>query len=289
MIEFNRFLEVFNKTIFDASKAKLFEKVAKYPDRYIGIFRPTKPKAKLLQNLLQSHEILFGDAFEKIIEEYFIKNGYEVLDKQMNFLEDGKIRVLNIDQLVRKNGNIVFIEQKVRDDHDSSKKRGQIDNFEAKLNAIIEKYGDKNIKSFFYFIDPGFVKNKSYYATQLIRLSDNYGIECKVSYGEEIFRELNILSSWEEILTHLKNWKVNIQELPEINFDLNADDSFKDIKDLPPKVFLAVFSNNDIQKQILPVLFPENKVLILLKEYFVKKDKKVYSNLAERIDAYMQQ
>ena len=76
MMNYNKFKQILNETIFEKSKADLLTKIANSPSRYIGLFRPTKPKAKLLQNLLQSHEIRFGDAFEIIIEEYL--RGMEV-------------------------------------------------------------------------------------------------------------------------------------------------------------------------------------------------------------------
>ena len=94
-MDYNKFKQIFNETIFEKSKADLLEKVAKYPVRYIGLFRPTKPKAKILQNLLQSHEIRFGDAFESVIEEYLKLKGCEILPKRY-IVEDGG--VLNIDQ-----------------------------------------------------------------------------------------------------------------------------------------------------------------------------------------------
>jgi len=67
IMEYKKFKQIFNETIFEKSKADLLEKIANSPTRYIGLFRPTKPKAKILQNLLQSHEIRFGDAFEHFI------------------------------------------------------------------------------------------------------------------------------------------------------------------------------------------------------------------------------
>jgi len=81
MMNYNKFKQILNETIFEKSKADLLTKIANSPSRYIGLFRPTKPKAKLLQNLLQSHEIRFGDAFEIIIEEYLRIIGYEILLK----------------------------------------------------------------------------------------------------------------------------------------------------------------------------------------------------------------
>lgn len=49
-MQYEKFKNIFNETIFEESKAVLIEKIAKYPNRYIGLFRPTKPKAKILQN-----------------------------------------------------------------------------------------------------------------------------------------------------------------------------------------------------------------------------------------------
>src|SRR3972149_11819337 len=95
IMEFKQFKNILNKEIFEESKAKLIENIAKSPSRYIGLFRPTKPKAKILQNLLQSHEIRFGDAFEEAIEEYFKEFGYQILEKKF---VNGDNDELNLDQ-----------------------------------------------------------------------------------------------------------------------------------------------------------------------------------------------
>ena len=126
-MNYNLFRQIFNETIFEKSKVDLLKKISESPSRYIGLFRPTKPKAKILQNLLQSHEIRFGDAFEHLIEKYLEIKGCELLIKKFTTNEGDK---LNIDQCFRKENKRNFIEQKVRDDHDSTKKRGQIQNFE---------------------------------------------------------------------------------------------------------------------------------------------------------------
>jgi hypothetical protein len=113
IMDYNRFKKTFNEIIFEKSKADLIEKIAENPSRYIGLFRPTKPKAKILQNLLQSHEIRFGDAFEKIIEEYLKIKGCEILPKK--FVTNNN-DTLNIDQCFRHKNKVYFVEQKVRDD-----------------------------------------------------------------------------------------------------------------------------------------------------------------------------
>lgn len=68
-MDYEKFCEILNKHIFEEEKKELLKKIAERPERFIGLFRPTKPGAKILQHILQSHEIRFGDAFEEIIEE----------------------------------------------------------------------------------------------------------------------------------------------------------------------------------------------------------------------------
>ena len=200
-MQYTNFKNIFNETIFEESKAVLIEKIAKYPNRYIGLFRPTKPKAKILQNLLQSHEIRFGDAFEEIIEEYLKEFGYEILNKR--FINDDKDE-LNLDQCFKDKNTIYFVEQKIRDDHDSTKKRGQIGNFEKKLNEMVNKYGEKNLVGIFYFIDPDLQKNKNYYKTELEKMSMDYGVEIYLFYGVELFDFLKQKNIWNEILKYLE-------------------------------------------------------------------------------------
>src|SRR5574344_1661892 len=75
LIDNEHFLKRFNSKIFENSKIELLSQITDYTERYIGIFRPTKPKMKIIQNITQSHEIRFGDAMEIIIAEYFEKSG----------------------------------------------------------------------------------------------------------------------------------------------------------------------------------------------------------------------
>nr|HPM40695.1 hypothetical protein [Bacteroidales bacterium] len=275
MMNYNKFKQILNETIFEKSKADLLTKIANSPSRYIGLFRPTKPKAKLLQNLLQSHEIRFGDAFEIIIEEYLRIIGYEILPKTLKYDDD----YLNVDQCFKKNKMIYFIEQKVRDDHDSTKKRGQIENFEKKLSRLLKIYGE-NIIGIFYFLDPELKKNKNYYEKELLKINKDYNVETFLFYGQDLFNYLDYKNIWSEIIRYLEKWKKEIPELPEINFDLDAKHTFEEIKDLDTLVFRKLFTDDIIFQEILLTLFPENKTLKLLYEYFLTKDLTIYKNLA---------
>ena len=273
-MNYDKFKKIINKKIFEESKADLIKKLAKYPERYIGLFRPTKPKAKIIQNLTQSNEIKFGDAFEILIEEYLKERNFKILEKRFEFEGD----VLKLDQHFKKENKIFFVEQKIRDDHDSTKKRGQTDNFEKKLNLLLNKYNEKNLTGIIYFIDPDLSKNKNYYQSRLKEMERQYGVKLYLFYGGEFFKFFNL--DWIEVLKHLKNWKKELPDIPEINFDKEPESTFEEIKDLSPQIFNKIFSNKEIFNEIILTLFPQKKVLkLLLKHFKEKSDETRYKNL----------
>lgn len=280
-MQFKQFEQIFNETIFEKSKADLLEKIANNPSRYIGLFRPTKPKAKILQNLLQSHEIRFGDAFEHVIEEYLKLNDCQILQKRFT-LQNGD--VLDIDQCFRKDNKVYFIEQKIRDDHDSTKKRGQIQNFEKKLDLMLSKYKENELVGIFYFIDPDLVKNKNFYTDELIKMTNDYNVETQIFYGKYLFDHLGYSDIWNEILEYLECWRNDIPDLPEINFDLDSKSTFEEIKDLKPHVFRKLLENENIFNEIVLTLFPKRTTLKLLRNYFSSKNETIYKTLTSYLE-----
>ncbi len=271
-MKYKQFSDILNRVIFTENKKKLIENIAKYPDRYIGLFRATKPSTKILQNLLQSQEIRFGDAFEEIIEKYFLDDfGYKSLDKNI-LTEEGEN--LALDQYFEDESKVYFIEQKIRDDHDSTKKRGQLENFKKKLDILVNKHKSKPITGIFYFIDPALKKNNAYYRIELEKLNQNYSnISLHLCYGGELFILFHKEKYWEEILQHLEQWKEEIPEVPNINFDLDSVTSFNEIKDLSPTLYAKIFSNDRIYNSIVLTIFPEKETLKLLLEHFKTKAK----------------
>ncbi|WRB62949.1 restriction endonuclease [Helicobacter pylori] len=281
-MDYQTFNSIFNRFVFGTSKAKLLENIAQNPERYLGIFRPTKPKTKLLQNLLTSHEIKFGNAFECLIEEYLKEHNFSPLSKEIPYCNNDKMESLELDQFAKKDNMYYFIEQKIRDDHDSAKKRGQIDNFERKLEALIHRYGE-NIQGYFYFIDESLNKNQNYYKEELQKLSVGYGVPLSLCYGKELFENLNILQVWDEILNHLARWRETLPDLPSLNFDENPSESFQEIKDLAPSVYRKLLDNDGIFNLVL-ILFPEQKVLKMLVEHFRQQNKMIYQQLASKLE-----
>ena len=266
-MQYDEFANLFNKTIFEKSKIDLLKKIAKYPARYVGLFRPSQPKTKIIQNLLQSHEIRFGDAFEALVEKYLVESGYTILEKKFS---NGSKSRLDVDQIFSKENSVFFVEQKIRDDHDSAKKRGQIDNFEKKISVITENHKSSKIKGFFYFVDKSLSKNHRFYTAEIAKLSGDYGIDLQLAYGADLFDSLGHLQVWPELLGHLEMWKERIPELPEINFDKDSQASFEEIKQLRPGTYRKLFSNRELE-ELLCVLFPSGDTLRLLADYFAQQ------------------
>jgi len=280
-MDYNAFCNVLNKQIFNSSKRDLIVKIADNPERYIGLFRPTTPRAKIIQNLLQSNEIRFGDALEILFTKYFEQLGFVNLNRKIG---DGK-EYLDIDQIFKFGAFVYFIEQKVRDDHDSTKKRGQASNFEKKIAALLKQYRESELKCYTYFIDPGLMKNKKFYKDELEKIHLNYNVFTKLCYGKEFWDDIGHPEIWSELLQFLKRWRREIPDMPSVNFDDDASDTFYEIKDIDISVFNKIFKNDEICREILPILFPENKVLQLLHEYFIQKAEQgnIYITLSHKI------
>lgn len=289
ILSYDYFKTCLNHKLFEDSYYDLIKKIADNPDRFIGIFRPTKPKTKLIQNITQSHEIRFGDAMEFILERYFEAEGFLLCQKR--FI-DSNDKELSIDQLFEKDNVLYMIEQKVRDDHDSTKKVGQFENFENKYFALTQMYKQYKIIPIMWFIDDSLVKNKKYYQEQMDKMKDDYQCIPYLFYGKEMFNAFDGIATfrveiWSEILDYLYRWKQTLPEMPEVNFDMNADDVFEEIKDLPPSVYRKLLENEEIVGQIFPILFPENKVLNMLYGYFEGKNLPIYSNLSMKLKNIM--
>lgn len=132
------------------------------PHRYIGLFRITNAKTKLIQNLTQSCEIKFGDFLEEILSEYISEMGFVSLNKNIGTDENGVW--LNADQVFRDKTRIYLIEQKVCDEHYSTKKRGQYANLIKKIRTIKAKFPHQKIIAAMWFSDNSLKKNRKFYA-----------------------------------------------------------------------------------------------------------------------------
>jgi len=211
-----------------------------------------------------------------LIEEILRELNFSILNKSI-IGENGDS--LSLDQYYENRGVHYFIEQKVRDDHDSTKKRGQISNFETKLETLYKKHKDKLV-GIMYFIDPDLSKNKNYYLPELKRLSEFYGIKIHLLYGKELFDYLGKSDLWEQILFWLKQWKDSLPEIPEIDFDKTPKESFEEIKELPIRHWRKLLENEKLWTEgIIKVIFKNGKTLGLISDYFEEQNNKPHTEL----------
>lgn len=277
-MNYEKFCQILNKHIFQGEKRELLRRLAESPERFVGLFRPTKPQGKILQYLLQSHEIRMGDALEELIEEILKEIGFTILPKALQ--PEVSEEQLFLDHYFTDGKNFYFIEQKVRDDHDSSKKRGQMSNFEAKLEILSKKH--TSLIGIMFFIDPDLSKNKNYYLTELAKLEKFYRVKLRLCYGKELFEFLGCPVVWDNLHLWLKRWKENLPELPEINFDSSPEESFEEIRDLELRTWRKLLTNDKLWEEgIMNVLFKEGIVLKKLLEFFRSQTGAPYQNLKE--------
>lgn len=283
-MKYENFSSILNQGLFANAKINLLESIAKSPERYVGLFRSTKPSAKMRQNLSQSQEIKFGDAFEEIIKAYIAEYGYTNLERN---IKDKAGTSFNIDQYFAVPDGHVFIEQKVRDDHDSTKKQGQISNFEKKLDILLKQHTKGELTGIFYFIDPSFSKNKNYYNKELNRLKSTKHKKLHLFYGQELFAHLNHGETWDEICGYLEMWRENIPDFPDTNFDLDPTSTLSEIKLLDPILFRKIFENRDLFRSTIENIFPTRATLKLLLVFFRQQaiSDNRYSSLEKLLEA----
>ena len=239
---------------------ELLKNVIDNPNRYTGIFRLSNAKTKLIQNVTQSREIKFGDFMEEIITIYIDKMGYENLNKRIGTDENGDS--LNADQVFLGGDTVYLIEQKIRDDHDSTKKRGQYANFKKKFSLLERKYPNKKINATMWFIDGGLVKNKNYYISESNKdITDNR--QLNILYGDALFSFLfDRLDIWDEIVSYLqKNKQERSDEILTIpDFDTSNEMliALRRLKAVDPKRYNKLISNKPAYIQLRAELFTNN-------------------------------
>lgn len=202
-----------------------------------------------------------GDVSEEIIKSILQSHGAIILESYQGEYD--------IDVYFEYNNNKYFIETKMRDDHDSTKKRGQIENFKKKQ----EKF--KVTQSCCWFIDAFFKKNKKYYSEQLKSNELYYGNEI-TNWLISIFGN-SISNFYSEFVHEFKNMKIN--EAMKIKNE-NYVESNIDIKMIDLKILTYIFYYGDYE-EIKKNIFNNNvPVKEILNEYnqqkIVKRDKVKY-------------
>ena len=257
----------------DSFYYELLITVIKNPKRYTGIFRVSNAKTKLIQNVTQSREIKFGDFMEDIITWYISEMGYENLDKNIS-------SELQADQLFRKDNVIYLIEQKIRDDHDSTKKRGQYDNFSKKYSLLREQYPDFEVNAIMWFIDDSLKKNRKYYLDRAALETDK-SINISVVYGGELLTDILDRSDvWEELCNHLSRNKHDrsneVISIPDFDTSPEILKALIRLRMEQKNLYAKLVSSRPEYIQLRDELFPTGRNLLLASDPFYSPENQAY-------------
>lgn len=224
------------------------------PSRYCGLFRLSNAKTKLIQNVTQSIEIKFGDFMEELITLYISMLGYTNESKDLGCDQNGDR--LSADQVFVLDNTIYLVEQKIRDDHDSTKKRGQYSNFEKKVALIKLQHPNMHLNASMWFIDDGLVKNKNYYLQEMSN-SIHEDTELHLYYGNEFFDSLNGgKEAWQEIISFLRrNRMENSTEIFTIPDFGTSQEIYEALLKLPEKYWKKLLSNDTKYELLVQEMF----------------------------------
>lgn len=193
-MNYDKFAQIMNQHIILADlQYSLLTSVLTSPQRFNSEFQLLSAHDKLKNFLMTSLNIKFGYALEKITLAYLSELGFTALD---NTLSNSGLRV---DYLGIKDDMILLVEQKIRDDHDSSKRKGQVSNFIIKCHELEQVYSD-NLHKVMWFIDDKFYRNKTFYHSMI-------PAGAHLFYGKEFFSFLGNDSIWDEFKQHLSAYR----------------------------------------------------------------------------------
>lgn len=227
------------------------------PSRLFNKFSTVNFSDKLITAYGQSLQIKTGYFLEEIIKNFFEDLGAKYLPRRT-------IPNYDCDQLFQFDNKTILIEQKILDDHDSTKKIGQIMNYLAKKEYLEQHY--ENVITIMWFINDESHKNRNYYLT---KISKN-----ELLYGEEIIPQLegifNNNSKCKNIYNFIENEINNFkEERSKENKQINLNDIMLTSKELYNILKYKCYYN-DIKKY----LFNGNIDLFKLK-FQAEKDKHV--------------
>ena len=275
-----RAVRILDNEVLSCSRQQLIKRLAFYPDRYVGVFRATNPKVKLIQNLLTSHEVLFGKALEVLMHEMIADWGFAYYSNLS--VKNDKTR-LAFDHLFSKDNRLFMVEQKMRDDHDSTKKRGQIENFDLKIRYLLSEF-DGNLTAIMFFIDPALTKNKTFYAHRISSLTNKYGADIFLLYGKEFFDFFGYSKTWIELTQWLSVWKNTLPDVPEIDFDQTPRKSFEELKVIPSNIWKKLIETKPLWEDgIIRELFSNGSTFRMLFNHFSQLDQPGYNDVSNSL------
>lgn len=279
----------------------IIDKMVHKPELLTGFKKINTFSLRMYASFGQANNIKYGTVLEKYFNKYLEELGWEILDRDYTLTNEEKIKYqndsnrVNVDLVAKYDDTVIFIEQKILDNHDSTKKTGQLRNFQEKATVIQRNYPNNDIYGFEWFIDDSQVKNGSNWQIHNEEFEidhPEYKDKLFVVYGKELEDKLTTITkvNHSEMLNSfdafMKNWHLSHgRELPAIEFDRYPIDVVDCLKQHSYKKVYDMFTNEDLIEQIHPIIFPNNQVYKAYLRYLegldtktLRKDQLTYRN-----------
>lgn len=268
----------------------IIDKMITKPKLLTGFKKINTFSLRMYASFGQANNIKYGTVLENYFNKYLEEMGWKMLERDYTLTDEEKQRYqndsnrVNVDLVAKHEDTIIFIEQKILDNHDSTKKTGQLRNFQEKATVIQRTYPSYDIYGFEWFIDDTQVKNGSNWQTHNEEFEiehPEYKNKLFVVYGTGLEDKLSeitdidhsgMLTSFD---TFMKNWHLSHgKDLPELEFDKYPMDVVERLKLYSYKKVYDMLTNEELREQIHPIIFPNNQVYRAYLEYLNHVDTK---------------
>lgn len=286
------------------------KKLANDSSRLLGSLHANSFELGSIVSYGYSRNNSYGNAIESVFSTILEDNGWKIEPTKyyLDNVDKNKLKVhvpsnkksIAVDQVFSNDNYFVFIEQKIRDDHDTSKAPGQFENYELKFRILNEIVSDKTVIGIMWMIDSDFSRNKKFYENDehMGKMKKEFDGRNYLVYGKEIDDILNKYASsdkeyFDTFNSFLKLWHSKTSAVPELNFDRFAHSVSNALDSLNEKELVELFTNNRIIQEAFPIIFPNRESLKTYREKLVlkhdtniitKKDKKALELLNDFLD-----
>jgi hypothetical protein len=281
----NDLSQFFTDNVIEGEKRFLLQTIADHPDRYNTSFYVSHPEGRLLQTILQLREQRFSDAMREIVKMMLIDLGFSILPAKV---QDAEGNDLAVDPHFASGRAYYYLEWRLRDDLEASKRRSLLNSLRAKVDALYRLHGERLV-IIVYFLDPILVKHRGTYTEEIAQLRKDYAVDFHIFYGPEFFTYLGQPTLWGDLLGWLRMWKTNLPKLPELNYDQDPDSTFAELASLDARYWWSLILEDGLWEQgVLQTLFPEGKTLRLLLEHFEQQTKPPFPLLTRALAARLE-
>lgn len=233
--------------VYEGVEGRLLRTIADEWGRIGGAYQVGTPKQNLEHNILVSLKIAFGNVCESLVSDILVRQASHI-PLEASIVSSSSGDALSLDGHFRSpDSGEYFAEIKMRDDHDSTKRRGQWNNFFDKLVTLNEGQPEKPVIGYMYFIDDeAGHKNQKYYEERMEECR-NAGYSVHLIYGKDFYDTVGYSEGREILEQGIRRLKERKSQAKNGGGNLVDHERFvKAGKELTPRQWGKILSNDEL-------------------------------------------